>query len=97
MHSKKVRKSKFKIDKYAFIFSGWALSIYYHSYYNSIIKTRTMSGVTFDETNCLQGLESLSLRSDLLVPKITSPTQVLVRVHAGSVDAVDIAILSGKF
>ena len=55
-----------------------------------------MSGVTFDETNCLQGLESLSLRSDLLVPKITSPTQVLVRVHAGSVDAVDIAILSGK-
>ena len=54
-----------------------------------------MSGVTFDETNSLQGLESLSLRSDLLVPKITSPTQVLVRVHAGSVDAVDIAILSG--
>jgi len=77
------------------VLTAWALSIYYHSYYNSIIKTRTMSGVTFDEKNCLQGLESLSLRSDLLVPKITSPTQVLVRIHAGSVDAVDIAILSG--
>ena len=35
------------------------------------------------------------MRSDLLVPKITSPTQVLVRIHAASVDAVDIAILSG--
>ena len=40
-------------------------------------------------------MESLNLRSDLLVPKITSPTQVLVRIHAASVDAVDIAILSG--
>ena len=59
------------------------------------MKTRTMSGVTFDEMNSLQGLESLNLRSDLLVPKILSPTQVLVRIHAASVDAVDIAILSG--
>ena len=71
------------------------MSIYYNSYYNSIMKTRTMSGVTFDEMNSLQGLESLNLRSDLLVPKILSPTQVLVRIHAASVDAVDIAILSG--
>jgi len=77
------------------LLTGWAMSIYYHSYYNSIMKTRTMSGVTFDEMNSLQGLESLNLRSDLLVPKILSPTQVLVRIHAASVDAVDIAILSG--
>ena len=37
------------------ILTGWLLSIYYHSYYSSIIKTRAMSGVTFDEIHC-QGM-----------------------------------------
>ena len=37
------------------LLTGWFLSIYYHSYYSSIIKTRAMSGVTFDETHCPQG------------------------------------------
>ena len=72
----------------------WTMSTYLHYHYNSIIKTRTMSGVTFED-NRYRGLESLSLKSNLIVPKITRPTQVLVRIHAASVDAADIAILSG--
>ena len=76
------------------ILTYWILSLYYANYYNSIIKTRLMSGVTFDHRN-YKGLESISLRSDIIVPKISDPNQVLVRVHAASVDAADVSILSG--
>jgi reticulon-4-interacting protein 1, mitochondrial len=41
------------------------------------------------------GLESLSIRSDFERPRIESPDQVLVRIHAASVDPVDVLILSG--
>lgn len=53
-----------------------------------------MSAVTFDPNQC-NGLDSIGLRSDVLVPKITNAYEVLVRVHAASVDSADIAILSG--
>ena len=75
-------------------FSWYVLSAYYESYYGKIIKTRLMSGVTFNEKN-YGGLESISLRSDLIVPRITSPNEILIRIHAASVDMIDIAILSG--
>ena len=38
---------------------------------------------------------SLNLRSDLTVPKIVKPNEVLVRIHAASIDLIDIALLSG--
>ena len=75
--------------------TAWLLSTYYAKAYQNIIKRRLMSGVTFDLRH--DGLESLSLKSDLLVPRITNPQQILIRVHAASVDQVDIAILSGDF
>ena len=73
--------------------TAWILSAYYDKAYQSIIKSRLMSGVTYD---CYRGLESLSLKSNLVVPRITNPQQVLIRVHAASVDMTDIAILSGE-
>jgi hypothetical protein len=72
----------------------WSLSAYYNAYYRSIIKSRTMSGVTCDDSK-YAGLDSLHLRSDLIVPRISRPHQVLVRIHAASVDLADVAILSG--
>ena len=75
-------------------FSWYVLNAYYESYYGNIIKTRLMSGVTFNE-KCYGGLESISLRSDLMVPRITNPNYCLIRIHAASVDMIDIAILSG--
>ena len=51
------------------LLTGWFLSIYYHSYYSSIIKTRAMSGVTFDETHCPQGTYLLeAVRSSRIQP-----------------------------
>ena len=75
------------------ILSYWVFSIYFNNYYKNLIKSRTMSGVTADYQ--YGGIESLNLRSDLIVPRITRPNQVLVRVHAASVDVTDISILSG--
>ena len=66
------------------IVSWYLLSAYYESYYCKLIKTRLMSGVTFND-KCCGGLESISLRSDLVVPRITDPNCCLVRVHAASV------------
>ena len=77
------------------IISYWIFSLYYNNYYKYVIKSRTMSGVTFDAQH-YGGLESLHLRSDLIVPRITRPNQVLVRIHAASVDLTDISILSGR-
>ena len=75
------------------ILSYWIFSIYFNNYYKSVMKKRTMSGVTANYQ--YGGIESLNLRSDLIVPRITRPNQVLVRVHAASVDVTDISILSG--
>ena len=75
------------------ILSYWVFSIYFNKYYKNLMKKRTMSGVTADYQ--YGGIESLNLRSDLIVPRITRPNQVLVRVHAASVDVTDISILSG--
>ena len=73
--------------------TAWTLSAYYAKAYQNVIKSRLMSGVTYD---CYRGLESLALKSNLEVPRITNPQQVLIRVHAASVDMTDIAILSGE-
>ena len=70
------------------------VSAYYTSYYASVIKSRSMSGVTFNDYS-YGGLEGIHLRSDLVVPKITQPNQVLIRVHAASLDFTDVAVLSG--
>ena len=75
------------------ILSYWIFSIYFNNYYKNVMKKRTMSGVTANYQ--YGGIESLNLRSDLIVPRITRPNQVLVRVHAASVDVTDISILSG--
>ena len=75
------------------ILSYWIFSIYFKNYYKNVMKKRTMSGVTANYQ--YGGIESLNLRSDLIVPRITRPNQVLVRVHAASVDVTDISILSG--
>ena len=64
------------------LISYWIFSIYYKNY--NVIKSRTMSGVTFDSQ--YGGFDSLHLKSDLIVPRITQPNQVLVRIHAASID-----------
>ena len=42
-----------------------------------------------------EGLDGLVMAEGLEAPRITDPNQVLVRVHAASVEPVDISILSG--
>lgn len=76
------------------VMTYWIVSKYCHNYYKNVIKSRTMSGVTFSSHE-YGGLEGLSMRFDLIVPRITRPNQVLVRIHAASVDLDDIALLSG--
>lgn len=70
-----------------------AWSILYNRH-KSPMKSRPMSGAICDATR-YYGLESLQLRGDLDIPRVTKPDQVLVRVHAASVDHVDVLILNG--
>ena len=56
---------------------------YYKRYYGNVIKSRLMSGVAFNDSRLSDF--NVSLRQDLIVPKIQCPTEVLIRVHAASV------------
>ena len=42
-----------------------------------------------------EGLDGLVVSEGLEAPRITDPNQVLVRVHAASIEPVDVSILSG--
>ena len=54
-----------------------------------------MKFLRFCSISRFDGIESLTTRSNFERPRIVSPDQVLIRVHAASVDPVDILILSG--
>ena len=77
-----------------FLVGWWLCASYKDRYYGTLSKPRPMSGVICD-TFRYAGLDGISAKSNLVMPRITETNQVLVRVHAGSVDSADIAILSG--